>query len=356
MDKNIFAPDRRTAMRMMAGAAVALLPGGSLCAKETGGAAGLPFVDPELREAAKQIIAMTSGFYPMGPSKLPMLRGPIAKAALPEHPAVPIRTAMAPVGKGLGEVKLYVVNEKPNAAPRPAILHTHGGGFITGSALLEIGGLIDLARELDCVIVSVEYSLAPEAIWSVSMEQTYAGLLWLYHNAAALGVDRARIAVAGESAGGGHAALLAQTARDRGEVPVAFQCLIYPMLDDRTGSTWHPAPGLGCIGWDGDANRYGWRAFLGQTPGQAQVPRRAVPGRAASLVGLPPAFIAVGSIDLFAREDIAYAERLTASGVPAELLVLPGAFHGFDKVMPGAWVSRQVLAARSAAYRRAFGI
>jgi hypothetical protein len=100
MDKNIFAPDRRTAMRMMAGAAIALLPGGSLCAKETGGAAGLPFVDPELREAAKQIIAMTSGFYPMGPSKLPMLRGPIAKAALPEHPAVPIRTAMAPVGKG----------------------------------------------------------------------------------------------------------------------------------------------------------------------------------------------------------------------------------------------------------------
>jgi acetyl esterase/lipase len=214
----------------------------------------LPFVDPELREAAKQIIAMTSGFYPMGPSKLPMLRGPIAKAALPEHPAVPIRTAMAPVGKGLGEVKLYVVNEKPNAPPRPAILHTHGGGFITGSALLEIGGLIDLARELDCVIVSVEYSLAPEAIWSVSMEQTYAGLLgftitpprWAWTGRGSRWRAKAR---------GGHAALLAQTARDRGEVPVAFQCLIYPMLDDRTGSTWHPAPGLGCIGWDGDANR-----------------------------------------------------------------------------------------------------
>lgn len=356
MDKNIFATDRRAALRLMAGAGAALLPGGSLCAKEAGGVAGLPFVDPELRNAAKQIIAMTSGFYPMGPSKLPMLRGPIAKAALPDHPAVPIRTVMAPVGKGLGEVKLYVLNERPDGAPRPAILHTHGGGFITGSALLEIGGLIDLARELDCVIVSIEYSLAPEAPWSVSMEQNYAGLLWLHHQAAALGVDPARIAVAGESAGGGHAALLAQTARDRGEVPVAFQCLIYPMLDDRTGSTWHPAPGLGCIGWDSDANSYGWRAFLGQKPGTAQVPRRAVPARAASLAGLPPAFIAVGSIDLFAREDIAYAERLTASGVPAELLVVPGAFHGFDKVMPGAWVSRQVLSARSAAYRRAFGL
>lgn len=360
MDKNIFAADRRATLRWMTSAMAAMLPGGSLHAKPTGGAAGLPFVDPELREAARKIIDMTSGFYPMGPSKLPMLRGAIASARLPEHPAVPIRTAMAPVGKGpgkgLGEVKLYVLNEKPGTAPRPAILHTHGGGFITGSALLEMAGLIDLARELDCIIVSVEYSLAPEAPWSVSMEQTYAGLLWLYHQAAALGVDRARIAVAGESAGGGHAALLAQTARDRGEVPVMFQCLIYPMLDDRTGSTWHPAPGLGCIGWDGDANRYGWRAFLGQTPGTAHVPRRAVPARAASLAGLPPAFIAVGSIDLFAREDIAYAQRLTADGVAAELLVLPGAFHGFDKVKPGAWVSRQVMAARSAAYRRAFGL
>ena len=356
MDKSIFAADRRTTLRWMTSAAASMLPGGSLHAKETGGMAGLPFVDPELREAAKKIIAMTSGFFPMGSSKLPMLRGAIATAGLPEHPAVPIRTVMAPVGKGLGEVKLYVLNEKAGAAPRPAILHTHGGGFITGSALLEMSGLIDLARELDCVIVSVEYSLAPEAPWSVSMEQTYAGLLWLYRQAAELGVDQARIAVAGESAGGGHAALLAQTARDRGEVPLVFQCLIYPMLDDRTGSTWHPAPGLGCIGWDWDANRYGWRAFLGQMPGQANVPRRAVPARAASLAGLPPAFIGVGSIDLFAREDTAYAQRLTESGVPAELLVIPGAFHGFDKVMPEAWASRQLLAARSAAYRRAFAL
>ncbi|MBB3955664.1 alpha/beta hydrolase [Novosphingobium sediminicola] len=356
MGKSIFTGDRRTALRWMSCAMATLLPGGSLRANEAGAIAGLPFVDPELRDAARHIIAMTSGFYPMGAAKLPMLRGAIATARLPERPAVPIRTAMVPVGGGMGEVKVYVLNERAGAAPRPAILHTHGGGFITGSALLEMPGLVELAQELDCIIVSVEYSLAPEATWRVSMEQNYAGLLWLHTQAAGLGVDRARIAVAGESAGGGHAALLAQTARDRGQVPLAFQCLIYPMLDDRTGSTWQPAPGLGRIGWDADANRYGWRAFLGQAAGGAGVPSRAVPARAASLAGLPPAFIGTGSIDLFAREDIAYAQRLTAEGVPTQLLVLPGAFHGFDKVMPKAWVSRQLLAARLAAYRRAFGL
>lgn len=356
MDKSIFTADRRTTLRWMTGAAASMLPGGSLHAEETGGMAGLPFVDPELREAAKKIIAMTSGFFPMGSSKLPMLRGAIATAGVPEHPAVPIRTVMAPVGKGLGEVKLYVLNEKAGAAPRPAILHTHGGGFITGSALLEMSGLIDLARELDCVIVSVEYALAPEAPWSVSMEQTYAGLLWLYRQAAELGVDRARIAVAGESAGGGHAALLAQTARDRGEVPLVFQCLIYPMLDDRTGTTRRPPAPIGTLLWTPELNRFGWRSFLGQEPATSAVPAQAVPARYASLAGLPPTFIGVGSIDLFVDEDIDYARRLIDAGVPTQLLVVPGAFHGFDGIAPRSSVATGFMAGKLAALRRAFAV
>jgi len=181
-------------------------------------------------------------------------------------------------------------------------------------------------------------------------------LRWLHASARTLGVDPARIALLGESAGGGHAALLALTARDRGEVPLTFQCLIYPMLDDRTGSTRFPAPGLGCIGWDADANHYGWKASLGQEPGTRHVPDPAVPARARSLAGLPPTFIGVGSIDLFAAEDIAYAQRLTASGVAAELLVLPGAFHGFDAVVPGARASRELSAAKVSALRNGLGL
>jgi len=350
--------DRRTALRWSAAGALLAAMGGAARALPGSprGQEGLRYVAPDLREAAGQIIKATQGFYPMDASKLPLLRGALKDARLPATPPVPVRSRRIAVGAGAGEVLVYILNERADAPARPAILHTHGGGFITGSALLEMPGLLSLAHDLDCVIVSVEYALAPETVWHEAIEQTYAGLRWLHANAAMLGVDPARIALLGASAGGGHAALLALTARDRGEVPVAFQCLIYPMLDDRTGATRFPAPGLGCIGWDADANRYGWRAFLGQQPGARSVPDRAVPARAESLAGLPPTFIGVGSIDLFADEDIAYAQRLTASGVAAELLVLPGAFHGFDAVVPGARASRELSAARLSALRNGLGI
>ena len=160
--------------------------------------------------------------------------------------------------------------------------------------------------------------------------------------------------VMGESAGGGHAALLAIAARDRGTVPLVFQALVYPMLDDCTGSGRDPAPGLGRIGWDGPSNRFGWAAFLGTAPGSADVPRAAVPARTVSLAGLAPAFIAVGGLDLFLHEDVDYALRLTDAGVPVQLLVTPGAFHGFDRAAPDATLSRQFIAAKLDALRRAF--
>jgi acetyl esterase/lipase len=212
-----------------------------------------------------------------------------------------------------------------------------------------------MAQELDCIIVSVEYRLAPETTYVGSVEDNYAGLKWMYKNAGALGLDPARIAIMGESAGGGHAARLAITARDRGEVPIVLQSLIYPMLDDRTGSTRQVPSPIGTVGWSADANQYGWKAFLGQKPGGPDVPAAGVPARVKDLSGLAPAFIGVGAIDLFVHEDVEYANRLIESLVPTELLVIPGAFHGFDRVATDTYPAKQFTSAKLNALRRAFG-
>ena len=244
-----------------------------------------------------------------------------------------------------------MINSKPGAK-RPGILHTHGGGYVLGSAASGIRSLQDIAKELDCAIVTVDYRLAPETPYSGSIEDNYAGLRWLHEHAEELGVDPARVAVMGESAGGGHAALLALTARDRGQVPLAFQCLVYPMLDDRTGSTREVPSPIGTLLWTAASNRFGWRSFLGQEPGGPTAPSGAVPARVADLAGLPPAFIGVGSIDLFVDEDIEYARRLIAAGVPTELLVVPGAFHGFDGIAADTSVAKRFNAAKLDALRR----
>ena len=259
-------------------------------------------VDPELRPAARR---MTSG--PKGPSldrNYLNIRKSIRDNARAPRPDIPVAKREIPVPGGAPSVAAFVINARPGVL-RPAILHTHGGGYVFGNAGAEIASRQDLARDLDCVVVTVDYRLAPEARFRASIEENYAALKWLHDNAETLGVDRSRIAVMGESAGGGHAAMLALTARDRGEVPLILQMLIYPMLDDRTGSSRMPPPHIGRIGWSAADNRFGWGAFLGQAPGTRTVPADAVPARARSLAGLPPAFIGVGSIDLFVDEDVA---------------------------------------------------
>lgn len=212
----------------------------------------------------------------------------------------------------------------------------------------------EIAAAVDCVVVSVDYRLTPETPFPGSLEDNYAGLKWLYENSAELGVDRSKIAVLGESAGGGHAAMLAVAARDRGEVPVAFQCLIYPMLDDRTGST-RPVPShIGTLLWTSELNRFGWTALLGVRAGSSRVLNGAVPARIENLRGLPPTFIGVGSIDLFVREDIEYAQRLIDAGVPTVLQVVPGAYHAFEVIVPAASASKQFKATINAALVNAF--
>lgn len=211
-----------------------------------------------------------------------------------------------------------------------------------------------LSRQLDCVVVNVDYRLSPDTPFPGPVEDNYAALRWLHDNAEALGVDGKRIAIMGESAGGGLAAMLAIAARDRGEVPVCYQVLIYPMLDDRTGSTRHVPPHIGTIGWDESGNRFGWSSFLGVPAGSPRVPEGAVPARVENLSGLPPAFIGVGSIDLFVDEDLVYARRLIDAAVPTTVDVVPGAYHGFDFIASEARVSRDFVAAWTGALGDAF--
>jgi acetyl esterase/lipase len=314
----------------------------------------LELVDPELRDAAQMMRENMAAYTPMDEAKLAQRRAwmeELRPAPLPDVPFAEHRIAR-PNGP---DVPVFVVNAKPGASG-PAIFHMHGGGFTASTAIGGLPAIQELARELDLPIVTVEYRLAPETIWSGSLDDNYTALLWTVAHAEALGIDPARIALMGESAGGGHAALLALAARDRGEVEPAFQCLIYPMIDDRTGTSRAAPEHIGWFGWNPAANLFGWRCFLGCEPGGAEVPHAAVPARQEDLAGLPPTFIACGTLDLFVEEDIDFANRLICAGVPTELLIVPGAFHGFDSFAPGAALSRRFRAAKVEALRRGLGL
>ena len=230
-------------------------------------------------------------------------------------------------------IMLRIYRPRAASQPLPCIFHVHGGGFIGGS-VAELEFLHrPLAAELDCAIVSVDYRLAPETRYPGNVEDCYAALGWAIGHAGELAIDPARLGVMGESAGGGLAAALALLARDRGEYRLAFQHLIYPMLDDRTCAR-EPHPYAGEFIWHSTNNLFGWSSLLGEKPGGRDVPHYAAPARATGLGGLPPAYIATGALDLFVDEDIDYAQRLIRAGVPTELHVWPGAYHGFD-LLPG---------------------
>jgi acetyl esterase/lipase len=243
---------------------------------------------------------------------------------------VAMETQAVPGPEGAPEVSVRVYTPREGETLRPCILHIHGGGFVTGSAAMMDPMHRALALELNCVIASVEYRLAPETPFPGAIEDCYAALAWLIDGAPRLGVDSKRIGVMGESAGGGLAAALALLARDRGEYPLAFQHLIYPMLDDRTCVSTDLNPYTGEFIWTAHNNSFGWSALLNAPPGSAGISMYAAPARAENLSGLPKAFISTGALDLFLEEDIEYARRLMRHAVPVEMHVYPGAYHAFD--------------------------
>ena len=245
-------------------------------------------------------------------------------------------------------VRVYRPAHAPASAP--ALLYIHGGGLILGSPLQDEPMLRKVADHLGIVVAAVRYRFAPEHPYPAARDDCYDALCWLAEQP---GIDRTRIAVGGASAGGGLAAATALTARERGGPTPCFQLLVYPMLDDRTALRPDPDRAFRRL-WSNEANLYGWSSYLGEDVGTAGVPATAAPGRCEDFAGLPPAWIGVGTLDLFLEEDLAYAEGLRAAGVGCATFVVPGAFHGFDG-LARAKVVAQFQASQVEALRVALG-
>lgn len=257
---------------------------------------------------------------------------------------------------GSPSVRVLVYGPRaPAAKLRPAVLWIHGGGYVVGTPEWDDANSQQLVESLGCVVVAPDYRLAPEVLHPGPIDDCYVALQWLHTEAVALGVDRSRIAIAGLSAGAGLCASLALLARDLDQVPVAFQALLQPMLDDRTAVAKPPAL-QGQLVWLRESNSFGWTSLLGHAPGEKDVSPYAAAARAEDLSGLPPAFVAVGGLDLFLAEDVAYAQRLLEAGVPTELKVYPAACHDFQRLAPQAQVSQQHQRDLVVALRRGLGI
>ncbi len=239
----------------------------------------------------------------------------------------------------------------PGKGPLPGVLWIHGGGYVMGLALQDDKLCRDFADRLGAVVVTLDYRCAPEDPYPAALDDCHDALVWL---AARPDVDGSRIAIGGASAGGGLAAALAIAARERGAVAPVFQLLTYPMLDDRTALR-RGIDERQFRMWNNKSNLYGWRSYLGAQPGSAGIPATAAPSRAEDLTGLPPAWIGVGTNDLFHDEDLEYAKRLEEAGVPCEVEVVDGAFHAFDLAV---WteVVKKFRSSQVAAFAEGLGI
>lgn len=217
--------------------------------------------------------------------------------------------------------------------PATGLLWIHGGGYAIGLPEQDCGFAALFTRDASCVAVLPDYTRSTEAPYPAALEDCYLTLRWIHENAGELGIDRTQLFVGGDSAGGGLTAALCLYARDKGEVPIAFQMPLYPMLDDREitkSSKDNDAPV-----WNTGSNRAGWELYLKGIP-KDKIPCYAAPARATDLNGLPPACTYVGTIEPFYDETIEYFSRLKAAGITVHLKEFSGCFHAFDTVAPGS--------------------
>ncbi|GCE08531.1 alpha/beta hydrolase [Dictyobacter aurantiacus] len=307
-------------------------------------------VDPELVALLDLIPATAPSAENLGQIRAMSPRPPVNLA---QSSTLSVSERFIPGPAGAPDVRVLFYRPISAQGPLPALLWIHGGGYIMGSADAEDSLVTSMVSAIGCAAVSVDYRLAPETPYPGPVEDCYAALKWLSTHGDELGIDSKRIAVGGSSAGGGLAAALALLARDRGEVSLLFQLLMAPMIDDRTSTLAEPHPYTGEFIWTRQANRFGWTSLLGQEPGGPDVSPYAAAARAENLEGLPATFINVGSIDLFVDEDVEYARRLMRAGVPVELHVYPGAYHGF-RMVASAQVTETSARDQLAALKRAF--
>lgn len=278
----------------------------------------------------------------------------LAQLPAPDTTGLKVEDRQVPGWNGNPEVTVRVYRPVQPAAPA-AVYWIHGGGFVTGNLEMDHARNVELARELGVVVVSVDYRLAPNTRYPGPLEDVYAGLIWMAHNADELGVDPGRIAIAGGSAGGGLCAGLALLARDLGGPQIAFQFLSVPEIDDRLDTpsmlefTDTPL-------WNRARAVASWEAYLGPgRPGSDDVDYYAAPARATDLSGLPPAYVSVMQFDPLRDEDISYALAMLRAGVSVELHLFPGTFHG-SGLMAEAAVSRRERHERTAVLRRALAL
>lgn len=293
--------------------------------------------DAELRRAARLLPRRLVGPATLGISRRLLERARPAQSGVETH--------------DLGNASVRIHRPQPTDVSTGALLWIHGGGMIMGTAAAEDAVCRDFADAHGILVAAVDYRLAPDVPFPGPLEDCHDALEWLAKRPE---IDPDRIVIGGASAGGGLAAGLALLARDRGVVSPSFQLLQYPMLDDRTAADFANDDRPVRV-WDNIANRFGWECYLGMPPGAADVSPYAAPARAEDLSGLPPAWIGVGTCDLFLAEDVDYAARLEAAGVPCELHLSEGAFHGSEMVVAKAAVSEAFVASRRDALAGAVG-
>lgn len=310
----------------------------------------LKLADPELAPILAAFPPQGLDITQVGQTRMLMDRL-AEREKIPAGTPVSVADHIVPGPVDAPELRVRVYRPANANAALPALLWLHGGGYVFGSAHMTDRRQAEMALAVGCVIVSVDYRLAPEHPFPAALHDAFAALHWLFQEAATLNVDTTRIAVGGASAGAGLATTLARYVRDRSDIRLCFQLLVYPMLDDRNDTPSSQCTTDGRV-WNRQNNLDAWDAYLGA---QRDVPPDyAVPIRAADLASLPPAYICVGSIDLFVDEDMNYATRLREAGVPTELHVYPGFFHWADVFAPKTQITRRWNADIDAALRAAF--
>ena len=308
-------------------------------------------IDPESRVPLDGLLELMPGGFNAIPdivTRRATLDGVFAAVEIPPNPNVTSQDRQVPGPSGDPDITVRVYRPVNATGPLPGVYYIHGGGMIMGDIAGEDAGATMLCDLIGAVVVSVEYRLAPEHPHPAPVEDCYAGLVWTASHAAELGIDPQRLALYGGSAGGGLVLGCALLARDRGGPALKFMMPIYPMIDDRNETP--SSQEITDVGiWDRAGNIEAWAWYLGGKPAD----QYAAPARAQDVSGLPPAFIDVGTVDLFRDEDIAFAQRLMQAGVPTELVVNPGSYHASEVFAPEAALSQRIWARRVEALRRA---